>query len=159
VTPPEGEIALRPARADDLAAATALCLHSKAHWGHDAAFMAACAPELTLSADDLGPDLMVAMAGGSMVGVVQIEMVLPDCHLEKLFVDPARMGAGIGRALFDWAAAQGRARQARALVIIADPGAVPFYERMGCLARGTEASGSIPARRLPRLGLDLGARP
>ena len=44
---------LRPARIEDLEALSALCLRSKAHWGYDAAFMAAWGQELTLT--PLGP--------------------------------------------------------------------------------------------------------
>ena len=42
-------IRLRDARQDELQSLTELCLRSKAVWGYDAAFMAACRIELTLS--------------------------------------------------------------------------------------------------------------
>ena len=37
---------IREATEADLPALTALCLAAKAHWGYDAAFMAACEQEL-----------------------------------------------------------------------------------------------------------------
>ena len=40
-------------------------------------------------------------------------------------------------------------------VVEADPGAVPFYLRMGCRVIGSVASGSIPGRILPLLAMDI----
>ncbi|MEE8545291.1 MAG: hypothetical protein V3T29_05715 [Alphaproteobacteria bacterium] len=40
---------IRPARPGEAAALTDLALRSKAHWGYDAAFMAACRAELTVT--------------------------------------------------------------------------------------------------------------
>ncbi|HSD78740.1 MAG TPA: hypothetical protein VLA98_15100, partial [Solirubrobacteraceae bacterium] len=45
---------LRPARAGEAAALSALALRSKGHWGYDAAFLELCRPELTLAEEDLG---------------------------------------------------------------------------------------------------------
>lgn len=42
--------AARPAEAEDL---TGLVMRSKAHWGYDAVFMAACAQELRIRSDDV----------------------------------------------------------------------------------------------------------
>ena len=50
---------------------------------------------------------------------------------KRLFVEPALLGAGIGRRLFEWATATARNLGAVRITIEADPGAVPFYERMG----------------------------
>jgi hypothetical protein len=41
------------------------------------------------------------------------------------------------------------------MTIDADPGAVPFYERMGAVPAGLVPSGSIPGRFLPRLVVAL----
>ena len=40
---------VRPARAGEAAALTALCVRSKAHWGYDATFMRLCQASLTVS--------------------------------------------------------------------------------------------------------------
>ncbi|CAM5658088.1 hypothetical protein SAVIM338S_06699 [Streptomyces avidinii] len=43
---------LRPARAGEAARLTELVMRSKAHWGYDAEFLAACAPQLRIGAGD-----------------------------------------------------------------------------------------------------------
>lgn len=147
---------LRPPREDELAALSALCLRSKAVWGYDAAFMAACVAELTLTPADLRDTPMrVAEDDDGIAGVVQISVDGTEAELEKLFVDPARLRTGAGRVLFDWAAKTARGLGAERLIIDADPDAAPFYRRMGARDVGTAPSGSIPGRVLPRLALDL----
>lgn len=65
------------------------------------------------------------------------------------------------RALFDWAVAAARAAGARRMTIDTDPGAVPFYVRMGAGQARLVPSGSIPGRLVPRLeiALDVATRP
>ncbi len=149
-------ILLRPARAAELPALSGLCLRSKAHWGYDAAFLAACREELTLTAEDLAlSSVTVAEVSGRAVGVAQVAAVEEACDLCKLFVDPPAMGRGLGRALLAWVVAEARRMRARRLTIEADPGAVPFYEKMGARHVGEAPSGSIPGRRLPLLELEI----
>lgn len=145
-------VTLRPCLPADGAEATRLCLRSKAHWRYDAAFMAACAAELTVGTRDLDRDPVILACDGSViVGVAQVSRNADACHLEKLFVDPGRMGQGVGRQLFRWSLGAMRDLGARRMIVEADPGAVPFYLAMGCVPAGTAPSGSIPGRFLPRL--------
>ncbi|MEQ8604356.1 MAG: GNAT family N-acetyltransferase [Marivibrio sp.] len=149
-------IRLRPARPGEEESLSALCLRSKAHWGYDADFLAACRAELTLCADDLAaPGLAVAERAGLVVGLVQIASAGEDADLAKLFVEPQAMGQGVGRVLFAWALERAREAGARRLRVEADPDAAPFYERMGALRIGNAPSGSIPGRRLPLLAVTL----
>ncbi len=145
-------ITLRPPHPSELQAASALCLRSKAVWGYDADFMAACEAELTLDADDIAQDeVIVACEDDDLVGVAQVSNGNDGCYLEKLFVDPSHMGKGIGRQLFDWSRSAARRLGATVMIVEADPDAVPFYRAMRCTPAGTAPSGSIPGRTLPRL--------
>lgn len=152
---------LREAKAEDLRAASDLCLRSKAHWGYDAAFLAACRAELTLTPGDLLTDrLVIAGAPPCMAGVAQVSLGKDGCYLEKLFVDPEHMGKGVGRLLFDWSVATARQFGAGEMIVEADPQAAPFYIHLGCRPAGTAMSGSLPGRTLPRLIVDIsGAAP
>jgi GNAT superfamily N-acetyltransferase len=153
-----GVITLRKARASELEALSALCLRSKAWWGYDRAFMEACRAELTLREDDLRRSaLQVAERNGAIVGVAQVSTDGVTAHLDKLFVEPAQMGIGAGRALFEWAKRIAEESDAAALEIDSDPGAAEFYRRMGARDDGIVPSGSIAGRFLPRLVLDLRA--
>lgn len=147
---------LRPARADEAALLTELCLRSKAVWGYDDAFMHACRAELTLSdADFATSSLQVAVEGSQVMGVAQVVVDGDMADLAKLFVAPEALRSGAGRRLFDWAAGEARKRGAQWMWIEADPDAAPFYRRMGAIDDGMAPSGSIPGRVLPRLKLRL----
>lgn len=93
---------VRPATLDELDDLSALCFRSKAVWGYDQAFMEACRQELTLTETDLLiSQVAVAEVDGTVVGVAQVQIEGREAELHKLFVDPARLRTGAGRALFD----------------------------------------------------------
>ncbi len=147
---------LRQARSTELSDLSALCMRSKALWGYDADFMAACRAELTLSPDDLRTSLVqVAEHNGATVGMVQLVMSATGAELEKLFDEPSHVRRGVGRTLFEWAAAAARVAGATSLNIDSDPAAADFYRRMGARDAGTAPSTAIPGRALPRLILTL----
>ncbi|MEM7597486.1 MAG: GNAT family N-acetyltransferase [Pseudomonadota bacterium] len=147
---------LRPAREEELSALSALCLRSKAHWGYDEAFMAACVPVLTLGHDDLADGLLiVAEAGGPPAGIAQLAGPPGEMEIDRLFVDPPYIGTGLGRVLFEWCVATALARGESRLEIEADPDAAPFYEKMGAVKIGETPSGAIPGRMLPLLELRI----
>jgi GNAT superfamily N-acetyltransferase len=149
-------ILLRDIRPDELSVLSELCLRSKAVWGYDDAFMRACRDELTLRPDHLHDShFQVAERDATAVGVAQIRINGRDADLARLFVEPVMIGAGVGRLLFGWAATRARHLGAVAMTIEADPGAAPFYERMGARQIGLVPSQSIAGRMLPYLRLDL----
>jgi GNAT superfamily N-acetyltransferase len=78
----------------------------------------------------------VAVSGDG--GVVGFSVVLPArdgaCELDGLFVEPAAMRGGVGRALVTDAADRARAEGATRMSVIANPRAVGFYERVGFVA-------------------------
>lgn len=150
-------IRLRNALPDELPGLSGLCLRSKAHWGYDEAFMTACRTELTLHPDALeSTSLQVAERDAAVIGLAQVKVTGADAELLKLFVEPSLLGTGIGRLLFDWATARARNLGATRMTIEADPGAAPFYERMGAYQAGFTPSQSIPGRMLPCMLLELG---
>ena len=150
-------IRLRDALPNELSSLDGLCLRSKAVWGYDDAFMAACRTELTLHPDELRTThLQVAEREMTVVGLAQLKVKQGNAELMKLFVEPTLLGSGIGRLLFDWATARARALGAVRMIIDADPCAVPFYERMGARHAGFAPSQSIRGRMLPRLQMEMG---
>jgi GNAT superfamily N-acetyltransferase len=149
-------LTLRFPEPDEADALTDLCLRSKAAWGYDADFMEACRQELAVRPEDVASlGIQVADDDGVLVGIVQIAMRGEVAGLAKLFVEPSRLRAGVGRRLFEWATATARRNGACVLEIEADPSAAEFYRRMGATDDGTAPSGSIPGRLLPRLKLPL----
>ena len=151
-------VRLRPARPDEADALTALALRSKAHWGYPADFVEACRDELTVTAA-MCRDVVVAQCDGSVgegvVGFAQLGGAGDRLELVALFVEPAAIGTGVGRLLFDDACVRARARGAIALWWDADPHAEEIYRRLGGTTVGQVSSGSLPGRSLPRMELSL----
>jgi N-acetylglutamate synthase-like GNAT family acetyltransferase len=156
------KITIRRAERHECPALTALMRRSKAYWGYDAEFMRQSEPSFAIpeALFARGQVLVAEGNAGALLGVASLE-ALPkdgDFDLLHMFVDPDAVGTGTGRALFEAIAATARAAGARRLVILSDPNAVAFYERMGARRTGDAPSDAIPGRRLPLLELDLDQR-
>ena len=150
-------IQLRDACKSELPSLSELCLRSKAVWGYDDAFMTACRAELTLHPEELrSTSLQLAVRDSTVIGLTQVKVTDTDADLLKLFVEPALLRSGVGRLLFEWATARARGLGAVRMMIEADPGAIPFYERMGARHAGFAPSQSILGRMLPCMQMDLG---
>ena len=133
-----------------------LCVRSKAVWGYDADFMAACRAELAFHPNDLTSSrIAVAEQDGAILGVAQVRMSGHEADLLKLFIEPSALRGGVGKVLFAWAIDVARDMGAMRLTIEADPDAAPFYRRLGARDVGLAPSGSIAGRMLPRLVFDL----
>ncbi len=147
---------IRAARADDAGALSELAIRSKAYWGYDEAFMAACADELTLSPDRVeAVRATVAERDGRVVGFGTLEGEPPEGALGMLFVDPDAIGRGVGRLLYEHIVSGARELGFARLTIDADPHAEAFYLAMGAVRIGATPSGSVPGRVLPLLEVTL----
>lgn len=143
---------LRRAEPEDCAALSALAMASKAHWGYDDAFMAACREVLTVRPDRLANNVVeVAEADGELVGFFELENGYGLGSVEKLFVAPQWIGKGIGRLLWNRMIDLARAAGTPALEVESDPDAEPFYKAMGMRRVGDRPSEAIAGRRLPFL--------
>ena len=150
------QLLIRAPDVTELPALSELCMRSKAVWGYDADFMAACLKELTFVPGDLvSSRIAVAAQGESVLGVAQVKMMGRDADLQKLFVEPSALRGGVGKALFDWAIEAAHEMGASRMIIEADPDAAPFYRSLGARDIGLAPSGSIAGRMLPKLALDL----
>jgi GNAT superfamily N-acetyltransferase len=148
-------VVIRDAEPEECAALTALALESKAWWGYDDAFMDACRDELTVRAADVERGrVRVAEHDGDLLGFHGV-MFSPEPELEWLFVAPAAIRHGVGRALLDDARRIARSAGVPSLRIESDPNAEAFYVAHGARRIGEVPSESIPGRVLPLLELDL----
>jgi GNAT superfamily N-acetyltransferase len=148
---PEVDAAIRRARPAEAGALSALALRSKAHWGYDADFLAACRDDLTLSREDIASSTVYVCDGvdapsGFYRLVPQDDGV---AELDALFVEPAAMGQGVGRRLFRHAIATAAQLGCTELVWQSDPQAEGFYLAMGAERAGESASTVTPGRMLP----------
>ena len=147
------EITLRPARPEEAEALSRLAFASKAHWGYDATFMAACRAELQVSAADIAEyEILVAERAGLCLGYGYLTpREEGGLEIQHLFVAPEAMGQGAGRALTDALLAQARAAGEPQLWVEADPNALGFYRACGFELVGEVSSASIGGRSLPLL--------
>jgi GNAT superfamily N-acetyltransferase len=146
------EVRFRPARPGEAALLSDLALRSKGYWGYDQAFLDSCRAELAIEPDEVsGRCIVVAEAAGQILGFYSVNGQPPVGELGNMWVEPDRIGTGLGRRL--WQDAMTTARKAGfvTLRIGADPGAEGFYRAMGAQRIGTKPSGSIPGRMLPML--------
>ncbi len=153
---------IRRARPDDANRLTDIALASKRHWGYPETWIVAWRHDLTITPEFIGAHLVCLAADHGDVPVAFYALVRDrtDTHLEHLWVDPAHIGRGLGRALFAHAVRAARATGAAALVIESDPNAEAFYRRMGAETVGSRrADVCAEYRTLPILRLDLQATP
>ena len=121
---------------------------AKGHWGYDPQLVAGWAAGMELPAEPL-----LAERGGQVVGWASVERRGDVLWLEDLWVEPAAMGQGAGRELFERAQALGHG--CVRMEWEADPNAVPFYEHLGAVyLRDSEPSAW--GRVLPVMGISLG---
>ncbi|WP_405219899.1 GNAT family N-acetyltransferase [Lentisalinibacter sediminis] len=115
--------------------------------------MNSCKSELTLEPARIDADqyhCFVAVDEGETAGFYALERLAGgEYELEALFVEPGRIGSGIGRALIDHAKRTASRFGATRLVIQGDPHADDFYLAAGARQIGHRESDSIPGRYLP----------
>lgn len=140
------DVRIRTAREDEISALEALARRSKAHWGYDADFMRAAAPELVVPrALVAGGAVHVAERGGARVGFASLD----GATLRDLWIDPTFIGSGVGALLFAHVLAVARAAGIARARIESDPHAAAVYARMGARRVGSVASPILAGRELP----------
>lgn len=121
---------LRRARLDERAALEALQLRASTHLPDYREVLLAKPEVIALpDAQIIGGHVQVAERDGVVLGFA---VVLPtsDGHaeLDSLFVEPEHWGRGVGRALVRWAVTYAARCGGTVLQVVANPGAVAFYE-------------------------------
>jgi GNAT superfamily N-acetyltransferase len=131
-----------------------IAVASKGHWGYPEQLMAEWARTPIVTAEAIASNLVyVARSGPAVVGWYCLRLEPAPATLEDLWVLPALIGRGTGRALFRHAASQARRHGATTFQLDAEPNAVGFYERMGCHVTGRTLSEW--GRYIPRMRCDL----
>lgn len=144
---------IRRAQTNESETLSALAFRSKAHWGYDQAFMEAHRKDLSLAPGYIaGHPTYLYEHAAELLGFYALARVDEQwAELDFMFVDPAHLGRGIGRTLFEHARAMAGDMGHRYLRIVSDPHAAGFYRQMGAELWGEWHSGLFPGRRLPVL--------
>jgi GNAT superfamily N-acetyltransferase len=152
-------VRVRRAREADSTELTAVAHEAKSHWGYAPEQIVAWRDDLTVSAASIARwPTFVAELDGRIAGFTQLSEAGGEIELEHMWVRPAAMGRGAGRALLDRATAHARAAGRATLHIDADPNAEAFYVACGAVRVGVLPAPirGEPGRVRPQLTLATG---
>lgn len=148
---------MRPARPDEAAELAALAVSSKGHRPLPPGALAHFARTHGLTAEVIAAnEVRVGELDGAAVGFVTLLHRGSVTVLDDLWLRPDVFGRGLGRQLFADAVEHAVAAGATALEWEAEPDAEGFYQRMGGVTTGYEASRHGPPRPLMRLAIGAG---
>jgi GNAT superfamily N-acetyltransferase len=123
----------RRATAQDTDLLNELTLAGVRHWGHHEHFpdaYADLASDLPSQDDTVTNPVFVLEEDGRVIAFYDLRPRGDHVELLRMFQDPALVGTGIGRMLWEHAVAQARGLADR-MLIMSDPEAVGFYQAMG----------------------------
>ncbi|HKP85438.1 MAG TPA: GNAT family N-acetyltransferase [Blastocatellia bacterium] len=151
------EIAIRKAKPDDHERLTEIAHAAKRHWGYPERWIEAWKDVLTITPEFItGCEVYAAVAGDEVAGFYALIPAQGKVSLEHMWVAPDRIGAGVGKELFDHALKVAAGLDASSIEIESDPNAEGFYKRMGARRIGEVASEiEGQPRLLPLLTVDL----
>jgi GNAT superfamily N-acetyltransferase len=123
---------IRRARPDEAPALAELAVRSKGYWPYPPEFLARFARGLGMSAEVVAAnEVRVGERDGCVRGFYTLLHRADRTVLDDLWLEPAEIGRGSGRVLFEHARDRALAAGAAVLEWEAEPYAVGFYERMG----------------------------
>jgi predicted N-acetyltransferase YhbS len=145
-----GPLVIRSARPSEREALEDLQRRSSLHWPMYREQLAGQPDVIELPGEQISAGLVrVAEQSGLVVGfAVLLERSADACELDGLFVEPDRMGTGVGRRLVEDAKRIARERGATRIDVSANPQAVGFYERVGFVSVGEAQTQFGPAPRM-----------
>jgi GNAT superfamily N-acetyltransferase len=130
-------IEIRRATPSDSTLLTEIAHAAKRHWGYPERWIIQWKEVLTITPEFVSTnEVYVATQGATAVGFYALLFKDGGAVLEHMWVDPGRIGAGIGRALFDHAFRVAASFNAAQMEIESDPNAEGFYLRMGARRAG-----------------------
>lgn len=149
--------AIRRAQPSEAGQLTAIALGAKRYWGYPELWIEAWRDDLVFTPTFIAANPVYVATGADGIPVACYALVGDeDIQLEHLWVEPESMGRGLGRSLFEHAAATARSNGGVALLIDSDPNAESFYERMGATRVGSLRADVCGERReLPQMRYNL----
>jgi len=153
-------LAIRQAHPHEAAVLTALAHTAKAHWGYSDAWITAWRESLTFTPAYITANpVFVACLEEAVVGVYALWEDDETVYLDHMWVDPAHLRQGIGKALMQHMVAYAVQSGIAAIEIWSDPHVEGFYRHMGAQRVGTipASMDTAPDRVLPKLILTIDA--
>ncbi|MGH2618668.1 MAG: GNAT family N-acetyltransferase [Thermomicrobiales bacterium] len=130
---------IRRALPDEAPFLNALTGRSALYWGYEPEFLDWEPEAITVTPEFItGSPVFVLEEDGLVVGYYALVGQPPEMALDKLFVEPDRIGTGCGKRLWRHAVATARELGAITLTLASDPNAAPFYRAVGAEWVGEE---------------------
>jgi N-acetylglutamate synthase-like GNAT family acetyltransferase len=149
-------LTIRKATTADAATLTAIAHDAKRHWGYPEHWIKHWQDDLTISPEFVHNNLVyVAEDDAALIGFYALIIRGDKAELDHLWVAPAHLGSGAGKALFLHAMQNAARRDVSAVEISSDPNAEGFYRKLGAYRTGetvSEIDGQ--PRSVPRLSVD-----
>jgi len=146
-------VKIRPAATDEAATLTRIAHEAKSYWGYPDHWIAHWKDDLTITPEFIHDNyVFVAEENSELRGFYALCVAGEKAELEHLWVVPASIGSGIGKALFLDAMERAASFGVGSVELSADPNAAGFYRRMGATQIGeTDSVIDGQARKLPRM--------
>ncbi|HNX32146.1 MAG TPA: GNAT family N-acetyltransferase [Holophaga sp.] len=139
---------IRRAEPRDAEVLSAIAVRSEAHWGYDDAFMETFRRLYRITEGFIARNqVFLVEADGAVHGFY----ALSGSELEYLYLEPAEIGKGLGRLLWDHMLAVCRSMGIREIHLVCGPQPKAFYLRMGAEEAGEADSLVTPGRKVSRL--------
>lgn len=143
---------LRLATLHDAPALTDLAARSETHWGYDATFMATFREVYRITETYIAEHtVFVAGEEGRVLGFYALVDGDDGVELEYMYLEPAQLGRGLGRLLWEHMTAHCRTHGIERIHLVCGPEPKPFYLKMGAVQTGEADSLVVPGRRVARM--------
>jgi len=150
---------IRSAESNEAPILSELALRSKGYWRYDAEFLADCRNDLTVTPTFIQNNWVFVIEKENYIagfyGLTPSNDHNNAVEMEFLFVEPTAIGQGYGKQLWHHAIQTLTELGFQAIVLAADPNAVPFYQAMGAKIIGETPSSVRPNRMLPVMWYEL----
>lgn len=124
-------ITIRPVKPEEADILSTIAVAAKRHWNYPEHWMKLWIPQLTF-----GPayfeanESWAAESANTVIAFYTLQERDGNAWLDNIFVLPAYMGQGVGKALFTHALSRARALGYEIVRLEAEPNAIGFYEKM-----------------------------
>jgi len=151
-------VIIRRALTTDAETLTQIAKDAKRYWGYPEHWLDFWQDDLTIRPEFLDNNpVYVAEGEGNVLGFYALIVKKEKAELDHLWVAPAHIGSGVGKALFIHAMQSAARGNVSEIEILSDPNAEGFYRKMGAHRIGESVSEiDGQPRSLPRLSINPG---
>ena len=117
---------------EDAARLSKISFAAKAHWGYPKDWLAIWKPNLTIRPEDFEVfTIFKLVEATNIIGFMAIDCRPNELEIEHLWIRPERIGQGFGKLLLNYGIQQTCNDATEQILVVADPNAAGFYQKMG----------------------------